>query len=81
MLFILIDRIESQITRNKVEQIQIRYCETERLYIAKTRSNGQIHFSKLLLLLSKLRALDALSKFKKHLGPPNKSRQSYGLKK
>jgi hypothetical protein len=58
--FSKIDRIENQITRNKIEQIQIRYCEIERLYITKTRLNNQIHFSKLLLLLSKLRALDAL---------------------
>jgi len=58
--FCLIDRIENQITRKKIEEIQIRYCEIIRLYITKIRVNHQIHFSKLLLLLSKLRALDAL---------------------
>ncbi len=62
-LFCLIDRIEDQTTRNKVEQIQTRYCEIEKAYIVKIRHNDQMHFSKLLLLLSKLRALDALSKF------------------
>jgi len=56
----LIDRIENQITRNKIEQIQIRYCEIQRLYITKHRLNHQIHFSKILLILSKLRVLDAL---------------------
>jgi hypothetical protein len=60
MFFFLIDRIENQITRKKIEEIQIRYCEIIRLYITKIRVNYQIHFSKLLLLLSKLRALDAL---------------------
>ncbi|UJR10157.1 hypothetical protein I4U23_014373 [Adineta vaga] len=60
IVFFSHDRIEGQETRNKVEQIQTRYCETERLYIVKNRSNDQMHFSKLLLLLSKLRALDAL---------------------
>jgi len=54
------DRIENQITRNKIEQIQIRYCEIQRLYIEKTRLNHQIHFSKILLILNKLRVLDAL---------------------
>lgn len=57
-----LDRIEGQGTRVKVEQLQTRYCETERLYIAKHRTNDPMHFTKLLLLLSKLRALDALSK-------------------
>ncbi|CAF1064453.1 unnamed protein product [Rotaria sordida] len=60
IVFFSHDRIEGQITRNKIEQIQIRYCEIERLYITKHRINDQMHFSKLLLLLSKLRALDAL---------------------
>lgn len=36
----------------------------ERLHIAKNRVNDPMHFTKLLLLLSKLRALDALSKYK-----------------
>ena len=45
----------------KVEALQTRYCEIERLYIAKNRSHDRMHFTKLLLLLSKLRALDALS--------------------
>jgi gluconate kinase len=49
------------LTRNKIEEIQIRYCEIERLFISKTRVNDQIHFSKLLLLLSKLRVLDAVT--------------------
>ena len=56
-----IDRIEGQTTRTKVEVIQTRFCEIERLHILKTRPHGQLHFSKMLLLLSKLRALDALS--------------------
>jgi len=60
IVFFSHDRIENQITRNKIEEIQIRYCEIERLYIKKNRVNDEIHFSKLLLLLSKLRALDAL---------------------
>ncbi|CAF1015065.1 unnamed protein product [Adineta steineri] len=60
IIFFSHDRIEGETTRNKVEQIQTRYCETERLYITKNRANDQVHFSKLLLLLSKLRALDAL---------------------
>ncbi|CAF3372187.1 unnamed protein product [Rotaria sp. Silwood1] len=60
IVFFSHDRIEGQTTRNKVEQIQIRYCEMERLYITKNRTNDKMHFSKLLLLLSKLRALDAL---------------------
>ncbi|CAF3965491.1 unnamed protein product [Rotaria sp. Silwood2] len=60
IVFFSHDRIEGQTTRNKVEQIQIRYCELEKLYIAKNRTNDQMQFSKLLLLLSKLRALDAL---------------------
>lgn len=46
----------------KVEELQTRYCEIERLHIAKNRVNDPMHFTKLLLLLSKLRALDALSK-------------------
>ena len=58
----LIDRIEGQATRVKVERLQTRYCEIERLHIAKNRTNDSMHFTKLLLLLSKLRALDALSK-------------------
>lgn len=57
-----IDRIEGETTRVKVEQIQTRFCEMERMCIEKNRPNDQMHFSKLLLLLSKLRALDALSK-------------------
>jgi hypothetical protein len=61
-LFFVIDRIEGQATRVKVEKLQTHYCELERLHIAKNRTNDQIHFAKLLLLLSKLRALDALSK-------------------
>ncbi|CAF0862944.1 unnamed protein product [Adineta ricciae] len=60
IVFFSHDRIEGEATRNKVEQIQTRYCEAERSYIAKNRSNDQMQFSKLLLLLSKLRALDAL---------------------
>ena len=57
-----IDRIEGQATRVKVEELQTRYCEMERLHIAKNRAHDPMHFTKLLLLLSKLRALDALSK-------------------
>jgi hypothetical protein len=57
-----IDRIEGQSTRVKVEELQTRYCEVERLYIGRNRANDPMHFTKLLLLLSKLRALDALSK-------------------
>jgi len=60
ILFYIIDRIENQITRNKIEQIQIRYCEIKRLYITKTRLNYEIYYSKILLILSKLRVLDAL---------------------
>lgn len=57
-----LDRIEGQQIRSVVEQIQIRYCEIQRMYIAKNRPNDRMHYSKLLLLLSKLRALDVLSK-------------------
>jgi hypothetical protein len=46
----------------KVGELQTRYCEVERLHIARNRVNDPMHFTKLLLLLSKLRALDALSK-------------------
>ncbi|CAF4440072.1 unnamed protein product [Rotaria socialis] len=60
VVFFSHDRIEGQATRSKVEQLQIRYCEIERLHIMKNRTNDRMHFSKLLLLLSKLRALDAL---------------------
>ena len=56
----VIDRIENSITRKKIEEIQIRYCEMIRLYLSKTRVQHEMHFAKLLLLLSKLRALDAL---------------------
>lgn len=59
---IYLDRIEGQATRVKVEELQTKYCEIERLYIARNRNNDPMHFTKLLLLLSKLRALDALSK-------------------
>jgi hypothetical protein len=61
-LFFVVDRIEGQATRVKVEELQTRYCEMERLCIAKHRANDPMHFTKLLLLLSKLRALDALSR-------------------
>jgi hypothetical protein len=61
-LFFILDRIEGQATRVKVEELQTRYCEIERVHIAKKRVNDPMHFTKLLLLLSKLRALDALSK-------------------
>ena len=57
----ILDRIEGQATRLKVEELQTRYCEIERLSIARNRANDPMHFTKLLLLLSKLRALDALS--------------------
>jgi len=60
--FLFLDRIEGQATRVKVEELQTRYCEIERVHIAKKRVNDPMHFTKLLLLLSKLRALDALSK-------------------
>ena len=60
----LVDRIEGDATRTKVEQIQTRFCELERLYIERHRPNDKMQFAKLLLLLSKLRALDALSMFK-----------------
>lgn len=63
-----LDRIEGQATRMKVEELQTRYCEIERLHIAKNRVNDPMHFTKLLLLLSKLRALDALSKYINYLG-------------
>lgn len=60
IVFYSFDRIENQETRSKVEQIQTKFCEIERLYIEKHRPNDRMQFAKLLLLLSKLRALDAL---------------------
>lgn len=60
IVFYSYDRIEGDETRAKVEQIQTRFCELERLYIEKHRPHDPMHFSKILLLLSKLRALDAL---------------------
>ncbi|CAF3851990.1 unnamed protein product [Rotaria sp. Silwood2] len=60
IVFFSYDRIEGQATRVKVEELQTRYCEIERLHIARNRNHDQMHFTKLLLLLSKLRALDAL---------------------
>ncbi|CAF1185299.1 unnamed protein product [Rotaria sordida] len=60
IVFFSYDRIEGQTTRVKVEELQTRYCEIERLHIARNRNNDPMHFTKLLLLLSKLRALDAL---------------------
>ncbi|UJR35881.1 hypothetical protein I4U23_028624 [Adineta vaga] len=60
IVFFSYDRIEGQSTRLKVEELQTRYCEVERLHIGKNRANDPMHFTKLLLLLSKLRALDAL---------------------
>jgi len=60
IVFFNYDRIEGQETRMKVEALQMRFCEIERLFIAKNRTNDQMHFTKLLLILSKLRALDAL---------------------
>ncbi|CAF0932025.1 unnamed protein product [Adineta steineri] len=60
IVFFSYDRIEGQATRVKVEELQTRYCEIERLYIGRNRANDPMHFTKLLLLLSKLRALDAL---------------------
>ncbi|CAF3367127.1 unnamed protein product [Rotaria socialis] len=60
IVFFSYDRIEGQATRVKVEELQTRYCEVERLYISRNRTHDSMHFTKLLLLLSKLRALDAL---------------------
>lgn len=60
IVFFSHDRIENSITRKKIEDIQIRYCEILRLYILQTRPNDQSYYSRLLLLLSKLRAIDIL---------------------
>lgn len=60
IVFFSYDRIEGQTTRIKVEELQTRYCEIERTHISKNRAHDSMHFTKLLLLLSKLRALDAL---------------------
>ncbi len=51
--------------RQKVEQLQMRYCELLRYSCANNHKNDEMFFSKLLLSMMKLRALDALSKKRK----------------
>ncbi|CAF0731614.1 unnamed protein product [Didymodactylos carnosus] len=46
--------------RTKIEELQTKYCEMERLFIARNRQGDSMYFAKLLLILSKLRAVDAL---------------------
>ena len=61
MLYFTIDRPMLQ-ERLKVERLQTKFSETLRLLCAKKRPAEPMYFSRLLLTLMKLRALDALSK-------------------
>lgn len=49
--------------RSRVEQLQMKYCELLRYLCVNNHRHDEFYFTKLILSLMKLRALDALSKF------------------